>query len=311
MLDEYAIVPDVFDAAAYSNAAYIDMCLPYLKEPLLQEALVRDLAGGGWSRYCHENSANLHGLCKEVLKKLARSNRLRSAPIQGANVPVTADQWCREGLASHQALPLTGIIAAHNTKQQFAQGEVASVERLTGTSWWQQRSPSVTVDRKTGEYQRVLGKVLMHANSLMFIDPNLDPSRNNYQQFGQLLTGLGTRRVKPRIEVHRSFCKGDGPARTFPIAAEWSQAFAPLGQQLAQAGLSAEVFGWEDFHIRLLIADVIGVNLEWGFDVTTRANEMTVWTRLGRNDKDYWQRRFDPAAAAGSLKWRFGIGAMP
>lgn len=311
MLDEYAIVPDVFDAAAYSNAAYIDMCLPHLKEPLLQEALVRDLAGGGWSRYCQEHSANLHGLCKEVLKKLARSNRLRPSPIQGGSVPVTADQWCREGLASHRVSPLTGIIAAHNTKQQFAQREVASVERLTGTAWWQQRSPSITIDRKLTEYQRVLGRVLMHANSLMFIDPNLDPSRSNYQQFGQLLSGLGTRSVKPRIEIHRSFCKGDGATRTFPTQTQWLEAFAPLSQLLAQAGLSAEVFGWEDFHIRLLIADVVGVNLEAGFDVTAKADDKTVWTRLGREDKDSWQRRYDPAASAGSLKWRFGIGAIP
>jgi hypothetical protein len=51
MLDEYALVPDIFDSSAYSNPAFIEMCLPHLKEPILREALVRDLCGGGWSQF--------------------------------------------------------------------------------------------------------------------------------------------------------------------------------------------------------------------------------------------------------------------
>jgi hypothetical protein len=62
----------------------------------------------------------------------------------------------------------------------FPAGEVASIEKLTGTPWWQSRSSSVTVDRKTPEYLRVLNRVLLQANSMMFIDPNLDPSSYNY-----------------------------------------------------------------------------------------------------------------------------------
>lgn len=309
MLDEYALVPDIFDPAMYSNPAFIEMCLPHLKEPLLQEAVVRDLCGGGWSAFCFQNAGTLHRLCKEILKKLRANNRLRCFPQQNCTAPGSAMEWCQEGLAGHGISPLTGIIAAHDTKEHCAAAEVACIERLSGTTWWQARSPSVTLDRKTVNYVRVLDRVLQQANSLMFIDPNLDPSSRNYREFGQLLAPVAGRVVKPRIEIHRSLCKGDGPARIFPTEADWRAAFAPFSGTLEAQGLTAEVFCWDDFHERYLVADVIGISVPAGFDITTKPDDWSTWGRLGRDDKDAIQRLFDPAARAASLKWRFVIGA--
>lgn len=310
MLEEYAIVPDVFDPDAYSNAAFIEMCLPHLKEPLLQEAVVRDLCDGGWGQFCMANSGSLHRLCKEIIRKLAQNNRLRRFPQQNGCFPTSAMDWCREGLAGHSVAPLTGIIAAHGTKRQCGDVEVACIEKLTGTSWWQARSPSATVDRKTANYLAVLGRVLQQANSLMFIDPNLDPSSNSYRELGQLLAPLSGRVIKPRLEIHRSFCKGDGRARTFPTEADWKANFSAFGEALASQGLAVEVFFWDDFHERYLITDVIGVSVPAGFDVTAKPNDWSTWGRLGRDDKDKIQRLFDPAVRASSLKWRFAIGIV-
>jgi hypothetical protein len=308
MLDEYVLVPDVFDPAAYSNPAFIEMCLPHLKEPLFQEALVRDLSDGGWRQFCHDNSGNLHRLCKEILKKLLAGNRLRPFPLQGQTLPDCAGQWCQEGLVAHGVDALTGVIAAYATKQNYPAAEVASIEKLTGTPWWQNRSPSVTVDRKTASYQKVLHRVLVQANSLLFIDPNLDPSQHNYREFHQLFAALSSRTIQPRIEIHRSFCKGDGPARKFPTEAEWKGSFASLATSLKPLNVSAEVFLWEDFHERYLITDIVGASIPAGFDVTFPADDWSTWGRLGRDDKDKIQRLFDPAARAQALKMRFSIG---
>jgi hypothetical protein len=308
MLDEYTLVPDVFDAAAYSNPALIEVCLPHLKEPLLQEALVRDLCDGGWSRYCRESADNLHRLCKEILRKLDSANRLRRYPRVGNSAPANAADWCKEGLRLNALEAGTGIIAGHATKQSFTEAEVASIERLTSSLWWQQRSPSVTVSRNTPSYLSRLRRVLLQANSLMFIDPNLDPSQHNYREFHQLFGPLTQRPVKPRIEIHRSFCKGDGPSRSFPTEAQWREAFERLGTALDRMGLSAEVYLWEDFHERYLIADVVGATIPAGFDVTGDPNEWSTWGRLGRDDKDKIQRIFDPAARSNALKIRFRIG---
>lgn len=311
MLDEYVLVPDIFDPTAYSNPAFIEMCLPHLKEPLLQEALVRDLCDGGWAKYCMENSGNLHRLCKEIVRKLEQNNRLRKQPRAGAVYPNVANDWCSEGISTANAAPLSGIIAGHVTKQGAAfsaQQQVASIERLTAAPWWQARSSSVILDRKTADYRRLLERVFLQARSLMFIDPNLDPSASNYREFEQLFSAQLQRTPKPVIEIHRSFCKGDGPARTFPTPQDWEAAFAPLERVLRDIGLTAEVFGWDDFHGRYLISDVIGLQVEAGFDTTRKMGEMTAWVRIGRADKDTWQREYDPASRPGSLKWRFTIG---
>ena len=221
MLDEYVLVPDIFDRAAYSDPAYIEMCLPHLKESLFQEALVRDLCDGGWSRYCTENAGGLHKFCMEILKKLIQYNRLSRLPQIGGMLPASPADWCRQGLASHAARPLTGVIAAHQTKQAFQEAAVASIEKLTSTSWWQARSPSLKVDRKIHDYSCALDRVFRQANSLMFIDPNLDPSSHNYRDFHKLLAPVAQRAIRPTIEIHRSFCKGDGPGRTFPHETDW------------------------------------------------------------------------------------------
>jgi hypothetical protein len=313
MLDEYVLVPDIFDPAAYSNAVLIDHLLPHLREPLMQEALVRDLDGGGWSSYCMANAGNLHKYCKEFVRKLDQSNRLSKRPKAGQGNLNTALEWCHEGVCSANALPpLSGIIAAQATKQDasfITQQQVASIEKLTAATWWRQqgRSPSITLDRKTPDYLAALQRTLAQANSLMFIDPYLDPSIGGYGQFHQLLAPLAQRNPKPKIELHRSFNKGL-PQGTLPDKAFWESAFAGLSAQLKALRLTAEVFIWSEFHDRHLVADVIGITASAGFDVTARPDDTTTWSRMGRNSKDVIQRQFDPAARPASLRWRFSIG---
>lgn len=305
MLDEYVLIPDIFEPTAYSNAALIEAYLPFLREPILQEALVRDLADGGWRKYCLDNAGGLHRLTRELIRKLLQGNRLRRFPRQAQHEPASTIDWCNEALGANAIDALTGIIVGHGTKDSFTENEVASIERLTATPWWQGRSPTVSVDRKTVSYLSVLGRVLAQANSFMFIDPYLDPSSQGYGQFHQLLAPLAGRDPRPKIELHRSFNKGL-PQHVTPNEAYWRQAFSGLGAQLTANGLAGEVFIWSEFHDRFMIADVIGINASAGFDVTNRPNDLAVWSRLGRSDKDSVQRRYDPASSAPI--WRFPIG---
>lgn len=309
MLEEYALTPDVFSQAKYSKPDFIEMCIPNLKDVILVDcALVRDLGDGAWSAYC-TGAESTHRLGKELLRKLKSNNRLRRFPRTLASELVEPEDWCREALATHASSPLSGIIASHGIRSQFPFREVASVEKLAGADWWQERRSTATPARQTEAYLRELERLFSQVNSVMFIDPNLDPSQHNYREFYQLLAPLARRESKPLIEIHRSFCLGDGQHRTFPRESEWRERFDPLSQELIRVGLSARVFFWTDFHWRYLITDVAGFVTESGFDITGQANARTQWARMDRRARDSIQREYDPAFRPAEKKWDFAIGA--
>jgi hypothetical protein len=145
----------------------------------------------------------------------------------------------------------------------------------------------------------------------MFIDPHLDPSRARYGSFIEILRALQRPRIQPKIEVHRVCYEGSGPSRTIFTGAgraTLEQRFrdawtAPLGA----AGLTVTVFVWPDFHDRYLITDLVGINLNNGFDTGSRTDEKTTWNRLGRKAADDVQREFDSAAAATKPHYDFTV----
>ena len=309
MLYEYALIPDVFDPGAYTVAAFADKLPHYLKETLLNDSLVRDLRDGGWSAYCMAESSNLSRLGKEIIRKLANSNRLRPFAAALPEIPEAASDWCNEAIQSHQISALTGITSAHATKSRFRQLEVASIEDLTGCPWWRGRSSSLTLDRKTTDYLKCLERLSSHARHLMFIDPFLDPSQTQYREFHRLLSPLAGRTPSPLIELHRKCYVDDGGRRSVLTTKEWQAQFQPLSQQLSLIGLKATVFLWSDFHDRFLISNLVGISVPHGFDVSTRPNDLTPWTRLGKLDRARWQLEFDEAGAGLRLIGKFEIGA--
>ena len=104
------------------------------------------------------------------------------------------------------------------------------------------RSPSNRVLRNTPAYIQALRLVLANSNSLMFIDPHVDPSRPRYQNFIQLL--LAARRAPAtRLEIHRCCYEGPPGNRTVFTGANqavleqrfrnaWAQPSKPLAFQL-------------------------------------------------------------------------------
>ena len=304
MLDEYALIPDIFDSTAYSLPGLVDVCLPHLREPLMKEAIVRDLANGAWQRCVGAPPFTPHRLCLELLRKLASGNRLRTFPRCGAADPVDIPGWCQEAIAAHASAPITAIIGTHASVTANRGKGFTDIEKITSAQWWQNRSPSRTMARTLADFRQTLTPILRHANSVMFIDPNLDPSARNYRDFGQILALAAGRHPGPHIEIHRSLCEGDGQRRTFPDKIEWKRRFDGLAAQAKQGGIHLEVFGWDDFHDRYLITDIIALQIGAGFDTTTDPNATTTWARLGRDDIDKFTRHFDPAARPGALRWR-------
>jgi len=308
LLSEYALTPDIFDSTSYSSDEVGDIRLQYLKEILLNEALVRDLRDGEWRLLFASNVRPWHRRGKELIKKLIVQRRLRKFPTMLSSLPSTDRDWAQEALASHDQTPLTGIITTKNVAANFRDPVIAPIDRLSSAPWWASRSSSVRLLKTINEYEENLYLILRCANSIMFVDPHLDPSRPRYQDFISLLNVMAGRSPAPLIEIHRVCYYGSGRDREFIDPSEWRRRFHEAwSDSLRDAGLSVKIFIWNDFHDRYLISDLVGINVPYGFDTTSNPNSMTTWTRLGRKERDDVQREFDPASNRHTLRYNFVV----
>ncbi len=310
MLGEVAITPDVFRDSAYSAPSTAPVHLQYLKEPLLQEVLVRNLHDGNWYRSLIDAADSLCPRGKELLKKLYKQARLRNVPSHASQVPAVDAEWFKEALDSSGSESLDCIITSAATKAQFQNEALAAdIEKIATHTWWTTtRSSSLSLSRTTQDYLKHLDLVLRHSNSLMFIDPHLDPKQPRYGEFWKLLKLCDRTCAPPLIEIHRACYIGSGRERKIPGREEWKKIFNDtLGQNLAGCSLKLKVFIWDDFHDRYLISNLIGIQLPYGFDVGIDVNNQTTWTRLGRDDRDKKQREFDPSGSPRTLRHEFEV----
>ena len=299
LLADYVITPDVFDTASYATADECAARIESIREVMLTEGLVRDLRDGAWHAIFEPGIRGWHPRGMELTRKLAKRGRLVASPPALPHPPDQDTGWCAEAVASHASRALAGgVIATRHVKVEFADEPlVGRIDRLGSTPWWASRSPSVRPARTLADYEVHLAPVLGYSNSLMFIDPHLDPEKQRYRDFATLLRRAGRRTPPPLIEIHRVCYEGSGSARKLPMRDDrehFRRRFRDrLGAPLLEAGLEAEVFIWDDFHDRYLISNLIGISLSNGFDTSRAPDARCTWTRLGTKDRDEVQREFD------------------
>ena len=306
LLAEYAITPDVFNVASYTSEEVCELHLKTIREPMLTDGLVRDLRDGEWRRLFTNDARAWHRRGKELIKNLATQGRLIQFLPVLPDSPPDDQGWCAEALATHNDRAFTGgIIVTEPIKNTWPNEPlVARIDQLESAQWWAARSPSVTLARMLADYKQHLDPVLRCSNSLLFIDPYLDPKKPGYCHIGTLLKIAGGRTPPPKIEIHRHSREG----REDKNSTYFKNRFrTELEKPLLAAGLQVEVFVWDRFHDRYLISNLIGISLPNGFDTTPDPGAVTRWTRLGRNDRDNVQREFDVAAGRRKLQCQFTI----
>jgi hypothetical protein len=309
LLSEYAVTPDVFDSSFYPHEDVGAARLECLKDVFLEEVLLRNLRNGEWLAVFRNDDRPWHRRGTELLQKMVKQNRLRLAGAALADGPKSDADWCREALASHQIDPITGIISTAQVADEVGRDPILGrIERLTSSPCWTCRSPSVRPVRCRHDYEAQLRLIMRSANSVMLIDPHLDPSQRRYGDVLPLLLLAQDRRPLPLIEIHRVMYVGSGQRRQFVDSVEWENRFRDAwGNELSAAGLQVEVFIWDHHHDRYLITDLIGIEMGNGYDTTTNPKAITTWSRIGRKDRDDIQREFDPASNRHTLRHRFTV----
>ena len=293
MLGELAITPDVYRESSFADSAAAAVAWDRLRHPLMHECLLRNLYEGEMCRSLLRPGVELSPMGKELLKKSA--GRRRRVPKIAESMPQNDTEWCAEAVASAGMLPLDCIVTTPSTKAHYVADElVADAGTIDKHPWWENRGPSIRLERKTDDYLRVLGRVLQASNSLMIIDPHLDPSRQRYSEVWKLLERCHRPEVPVRVEIHRGCSVGSGKDTRIVSVSEWTENFNDeLLPDLKNINLKLKLVIWPELHDRYLISDLMGILLPNGFDVSRRPKDKTTWTRLSRRDRDDVQREFD------------------
>ncbi len=288
MLAEYSLGSCIFDIECYigDDKERSQLCYSKLKELkeiiLEEEAIVRDLRDGAWSKYVL-NHPSKHPNTKYIIEKL----RLRKVKAAKATIlPSSHDEWCQEAVNSHINEPLNAILTSQKTAANFPGiAEVCSIEKLSIARWLQTHSCSIRLKRNIQEYLKYLGVVLNQARMIKFIDPYFDPDPGkSYRDFHHLITAatIDIKEPKKTIEIHLVKKCSEADAK---------QQFQNLSPVLKNANLTAQVFFWDDFHDRYLITDIIGINLNNGFNTD---NKLTTWTKLSKLNRNNINDEFKP-----------------
>lgn len=299
MLAELALIPSVFRPESYSDPEVCNVFLQALRKFALPGSIIRDLHAGEWSKSL-AGDRDLHFRTKEILAKLKKQNRLHVAPPCLNKDPVLDSEWCEEAIASHKSESLTRIIASRNDARLFKNEKaITPIDRFFDkAATWNESGESVRIGRSIDQYLQALKLILKHANSLVFVDPYLDPSQDNYENIGKIFSAAQRKECPPLIEIHRS-CYGsarEGGRPQMVNTEEWKAIFDHhLAEVLSKAGLEAEVFIWDKFHDRYLITNLIGISVPHGFGEETKSRySKTTWTRLTSNDVDDVVMEFSP-----------------
>ena len=308
MLARFAITPGALAEAHCSSIGALELGIGCLNDLCRSEGLFTDLREGEWSRAAD----SVGPLAKRFLAFARKEHRLIQTPRQLGAEPNADEEWLWEAQALHRTFPCRAFITHNGLAADYGdEPTVVSIERLNQSDWWAARSPAKTVARTHAAYLDTLDLVLKHANSLMFIDPHIDPLRDNYREFPQLLLAAGATGRRPLIEIHRASWRRVEGRMEGVGTARWMEDFKGWSERLARAGLTATVFLWEDpeFHDRFVISDLVGINLSNGFDIGRGPAETSTWSRLPPALRDERQREFDRACGIHRLVSCIEIGA--
>lgn len=314
LFSEYAVTPDVLDPTCYSDPTVVPSLITSLKEVFLYEGIVRNLRDKAWEENLKQRLKGVNNpQSKNILRLLAdlslKGRLIPSAPALDSN-PKNEREWCKEALASHNNLPLNGIIVSEAIRSTYKKNPlVKSVERLSlpTCKWWSLTNNSLRLNRDIEDYKDALKLILRHAKSIKFIDPYIDPEKPNYCHFSQLLEVAGNRTPQPHVEIHRKILRGSGQNAPLWKKQKMEGTFRnEFEQVLLKANLKIRVFVWDDFHDRYLISNLVGIQMANGFDTSTGPRK-TTWSRLGHSVRDDVQREFSDQNEDHKLHFTFTI----
>lgn len=305
LLNEYALTPDIFDITSYPHKSVCDVYIKELINIFREDGLARNLRRNQFNRLLKQEEDCFHPRMKNFLTKTLRG-RCRDAEPNLDHEPATDVEWFDEAYASHAKEPLSKILVGPRIFDSIARKEqTARIEKIFDHDFKSSRSNTIRLPRTIQAYKQQLRLILKYSNSIIFIDPHLDPLQKRYQGVEELLRIASTQEVKPMIQIHRVSYTGSGQQRQLHNIDYWTDVFS---KRYTKLPMDIDIFLWSDFHDRYLLSDLIAISMSNGFDTSNDHQAIATWTRMDyATEKDNIYREFDPKSKRRKLNGKFTV----
>ena len=318
MLYEFAMTPDLFDAAMLEADSASNVILIELLKGIAENGLLANLHKGGWSCHVREErvptlSPDVRGKVISCLSMLDKRHRLACHPKCVAGSPATDMDWLNLALESHQGIPFHAIVSSHPLIDDCDQDCDALVEffsSLDSGKWDGRRRRDLTLTKSPPAYRAALAPILRHAKSLVLVDPWLNSDEARYFDTVTICSNVmgqrGHTRLQGRIHIHGEAGKQKPPGRSpTDYLNAWDQKLRPL---VAVDNHRFKVFLWESIpgsesmHDRYILTDQCGLSIPAGLDCRTHSYaNSTTWSLLDDVTLQLRWSDYDPSASPFNL----------
>jgi hypothetical protein len=298
MLYEFAIIPDVFDAAA--NNEKNSIILKEFFRGICLNGLVANLYKDKWVIYIKENKLDLldHNTRIKImacLNTLASRNRLVRHPRLLEYEPDSDLKWLEHALASHNFQLFHAIISSKLVLSQHVKvnDELVDIEKLLDSGIWEERVSSIFVTKNSSDYSTYFPPILRHAKHIHLIDPFFDCSDRYKRTLKICVDCLVNRTQKIEFNIHAGLPEDVTVAKRL---SDWESTINSINEEhFERTGKNLDiVFNinlWRQkvwgqaFHDRYILTEQCLIHVGHGLDCGSKKAEpiRTTWSLLEDN----------------------------
>lgn len=295
MLYEFAIIPDVFDAAA-NNEKNSTILKEFFKGVCIN-GLVANLYKDKWITYIKDNKLDLldqntRNKVMSCLSTLVSRNRLVRHPKLLQYDPDSDLKWLEHALASHNTHLFHAIISSNKVLSQpiNKSEELIDLEVLLDSSIWEKRVTSIFVTKKSNDYCIYFPSILRYAKHIHLVDPYFDCSDRYKRTLKICVDCLANRNQKIEFNIHAGLPEDVTVAKRL---SEWELTIKSINKEhLDRTGKNLDiVFNinlWRQklwgqaFHDRYILTEQCLISVAHGLDCGSKNAESirTTWSLM-------------------------------
>ncbi|MCB5259375.1 MAG: hypothetical protein LHW48_02735 [Candidatus Cloacimonetes bacterium] len=300
LLEKAVLLPCVF-AIDFDSIPNVN--LYHLKKMLFDFCVVCDTPDYACTKavleYAKSGNTRSHRHAKEVIEKLRKQGRLHTL-----NHSTKAKQ-------KKTGCFLDNVLLIHsddyevfsNCQKSTIQDAVTVVGNINvndmaslhKSEWLNKERSSIRLERSIDHFIAALKLLLETSKSINFIDPHLDPSRHDYEDFFKIFSICNDNNNCSEINIHRVCYTGSGAQKERQSREYWENIFRDKLQGY-NTNNKAHVYIWPDFHDRFILTNLMGFSLPYGISTTKDTTELTgktVWTKLSFSDNNNLQNVYN------------------